>query len=174
MAGTGAVAALLCRVPATGQRSPEVEVPRLRRRRLLAPAELGAVRPDAMQDDGELPGDRDHRPFVAELVRRMARWTRIVSRYPSLSTSGDRSPRLQAKRRLKEVASCDDPAGTVTRCAFNARPVWAPKRRFAVVSGTITSEKVRRSRTTVDFKSTPLEPLALQARVVQFLLSARF
>src|SRR3954447_19977202 len=30
-----------------------------RRRLLLTPAELGAIRPDAMQDDRELAGDRD-------------------------------------------------------------------------------------------------------------------
>src|SRR5437764_14346725 len=86
----------------------------------------------------------------------------------SLSTSGDRSPRLQAKRRMGEVASCDDTAVAVTRCVLNARLVWPPKHRFVVVSGTMTSETVSRPRTTVDFKSTPLEPLALQARVVQF------
>ena len=82
---------------------------------------------------------------------------------------GVSNPRLQAKGRVGEVALCDDTASVVTRCAFNARPVWATKHRFTVVSGTMMSKKVRRLRTTtVDFKSTPLEPLALQARVVQF------
>ena len=90
----------------------------------------------------------------------------------SLSISGDRSPRLQAKRRIGEVASCDDTAAAVARCALKVHPAWAPKCRFAVTSGTITSKKVIRSRSAVDFKSTPLEPLALQARVVQLSLLA--
>src|SRR3954462_3251532 len=59
----------------------------------------------------------------------------------SLSTSGDRNPRLQAKRRIGEVASCDDTAAAVARCAFSACPVWAPKHRFPVVSGIITRRR---------------------------------
>src|SRR4051794_17310369 len=59
----------------------------------------------------------------------------------SLSTSGDRNPRLQAKRRIGEVASCDDTAAAVARCAFSVCPVWAPKHRIPVVSGTITRRR---------------------------------
>ena len=61
---------------------------------------------------------------------------------------------------MGEVASCDDTAAAVTRCALKVRPVWAPKYRLAVTSGTITSKKVRRSRMANDLKSTPLELLA--------------
>ena len=68
---------------------------------------------------------------------------------------------------MGEVASCDDTAVAVTRCVLNARLVWPPKHRFVIVSDTMTSETVSRPRTTVDFKSTPLEPLAFKARVVQ-------
>jgi hypothetical protein len=44
----------------------------------------------------------------------------------------------------------------------------APQHRLAFCS--ITSRTVSRPRTRVDFQSTPHEPLALQARVVQFLM----
>src|SRR3954453_253964 len=92
----------------------------------------------------------------------------MINDHPlSLSTSGDRNPRLQAKRRLGEVASCDETAAAVTRCAFKVHLVWSEKYRFALTSSTSTSKKAGWSRTAVDFKSTVFEPLALQARVVQ-------
>src|SRR4051794_4336652 len=77
------------------------------------------------------------------------------------------SPRLQAKRRIGEVATCDDAAAVVTRRGFDAHLARASKQRFA--SSTIMSKKVGRPRTMVDFKSTPLESLTSQERVVQFL-----
>src|SRR4051794_27720214 len=78
----------------------------------------------------------------------------------SLSTSGDRNPRLQAKRRVGEVASCDDTDAAVTRCAFKVHLVWGQNYLFALTSSTITSKKADWSRMAVDFKSTAFEPLA--------------
>src|SRR3954453_7612258 len=50
----------------------------------------------------------------------------------SLSTSGDRNPRLQAKQRVGEVASCDETTAAITRCAFKVYLVWGKKYRFAL------------------------------------------
>src|SRR3954453_140363 len=86
----------------------------------------------------------------------------------SLSTSGDRNPRLQAKQRVGEVASCDETTAAITRCAFKVYLVWGKKYRFALTSSTIMGKKVGWSKKTVGFKPTAFEPLALQARVVQF------
>src|SRR5689334_1264997 len=71
---------------------------------------------------------------------------------------------------MGEVAPCDDTAAAVTRCAFDARPVWAPKQRFAVVSGTMTSARVRRSRTTVDFNRPLLDPSPYRRGLFSYLL----
>ena len=85
-----------------------------------------------------------------------------------MSTSGDRNPRLQAKRRVGEVASCDETAAAITRCAFKVHLVWGKKYRFVPTSSTIMGKKMGWPRKTVGFKPTAFEPLALQARVVQF------
>src|SRR3954464_13596688 len=86
----------------------------------------------------------------------------------SLSTSGDRNPRLQAKRRVGEVASCDETAAAITRCAFNVHLVWGKKYRFVLTSSTIMGKKMGWPRETVGFKPTAFEPLGLEAWVVQF------
>src|SRR4051794_23493835 len=92
----------------------------------------------------------------------------------SLSTSGGRNPRLQAKRRVGEVASCDEIATAITRCAFKVHLVWGKKYRFVLTSSTIMGKKMGWPRKTVGFKPTAFEPLALQARVVQFIGKIRW
>src|SRR3954467_8318033 len=72
------------------------------------------------------------------------------------------------KPSVGEVASCDETTATITRCAFKVYLVWGKKYRFALTSSTIMGKKVGWSKKTVGFKPTAFEPLALQARVVQF------
>jgi hypothetical protein len=117
-------------------------------------------------DIPDAPNAISPRGHVRHIHRRLVR-----PAHKSLSTSGDRNPRLQAKQRVGEVASCDETTATITRCAFKVYLVWGKKYRFALTFSTIMGKKVGWSKKTVGFKPTAFEPLALQARVVQLMFT---
>ena len=62
---------------------------------------------------------------------------------------------------MGEVASCDETAAAITRCAFKVHLVWGKKYRFVLTSSTIMGKKMGWPRKTVGFKPTAFEPLAL-------------